>query len=38
MSFYLVAGQGCRTDAAEHLPTTRARRYPSDTSDADRRH
>jgi transposase len=35
MSFYLVAGQGGRTDAAEHLPTARERRYPSDTSDAE---
>jgi transposase len=38
MSFYLVAGIGAPTDTrvvAEHLPTTRARRYPSDTSDAE---
>src|SRR3990170_2245680 len=39
MSFYLVAGVGAPTDTsvvvAEHLPTTRARRYPSDTSDTE---
>lgn len=38
MSFYLVAGASAPTDPADtsaHLPTTRARRYPSDTSDAE---
>jgi len=38
MSFYLVAGQGGDSDAVAvevHLPTTRARRYPSDTTDAE---
>ncbi len=38
MSLYLAAGQGSDTDAADpatHLPTARARRYPSDTSDAE---
>lgn len=38
MSFYLVAGQGASTDpapAGQHLPTARARRYPSDTFDAE---
>jgi putative transposase len=35
MSFYLVTGQGGRTDAAAHLPTARVRRYPSDTTDAE---
>lgn len=38
MSFYLVAGQGAPTDrgpAAEHLPTRRPRRYPSDTTDVE---
>src|SRR5689334_5775548 len=37
MSFYLVAGVSVPTgpaDASAHLPTTRARRYPCDTSDA----
>jgi transposase len=36
VSFYLVAGQGAPTDpspVAEHLPTQRPRRYPSDTDD-----
>jgi transposase len=36
VSFYLVAGQGASTDPAQagrHLPTTRPRRYPSDTDD-----
>ena len=38
MSLYLVAGQGTRTDAGDaglHLPTSRPRHYPSDTSDAE---
>jgi putative transposase len=38
MTFYLAAGQGAATDPAgvgAHLPTTRARRYPSDTSDKE---
>jgi putative transposase len=38
MSLYLVAGQGepiDAVDARQHLPTNRARRYPSDTSDAE---
>jgi putative transposase len=38
MSLYLVAGHGAATVVAstgEHLPTARARRYPSDTSDAE---
>jgi len=38
MSLYLVAGQGASTDpvpVAEHLPTSRPRRYPSDTTDAE---
>jgi transposase len=38
MSFYLVAGQGASTDAAptgQHLPSRRARCYPSDTTDAE---
>ena len=38
MSLYLVAGHGADTDPAstrEHLPTSRPRRYPSDTSDAE---
>jgi putative transposase len=38
MSLYLVAGQGELTDAASigaHLPTSRPRRYPSDTADAE---
>jgi transposase len=36
VSFYLVAGQGASTgpcQTREHLPTTRPRRYPSDTDD-----
>jgi putative transposase len=35
---YLVAGNGASTDptlAAAHLPTSRPRRYPSDTTDAE---
>jgi transposase len=36
MSFYLVAGQGPRpAPVAHHLPTRRARRYPSDSSDLE---
>ena len=38
MSFYLVAGIAASTDTgvvAEHLPTARARHYPSDTTDAE---
>jgi len=38
VSFYLVAGQGASTDSAptgRHLPTTRPRCYPSDTSDVE---
>ncbi len=38
MTFYLAAGHGAATDPAgvgAHLPTTRARRYPSDTSDKE---
>lgn len=38
MSLYLVAGHGARTDpalAGEHLPSGRARRYPSDTTDLE---
>ncbi|BCJ67260.1 IS5 family transposase [Polymorphospora rubra] len=38
MSFYLVAGTGAPTtpaDARDHLPTTRPRRYPSDTTDTE---
>jgi transposase len=38
MSFYLVAGAGTPTDPApahQHLPTTRPRRYPSDTTDTE---
>jgi transposase len=38
MSLYLVAGQGTVADPAgarQHLPTSRVRRYPSDTTDAE---
>jgi transposase len=38
MTFYLVAGTGVATgpdDPSAHLPTVRARRYPSDTTDAE---
>lgn len=38
MSVYLVAGAAASTTAAtlaDHLPTARARHYPSDTSDAE---
>jgi putative transposase len=37
LSFYLVTGQGAPPEpaAGEHLPTTRLRRYPSDTTDAE---
>jgi len=38
MSLYLAAGHGAPTDpasASEHLPTSRPRRYPSDTTDAE---
>jgi transposase len=38
MSFYLVTGAGTPTPpapAGQHLPTVRARRYPSDTTDAE---
>lgn len=38
MSFYLVAGAGAPTAPAptgQHLPTSRPRRYPSDTSDLE---
>lgn len=38
MSFCLVGGQGVDTapvSATAHLPTTRPRRYPSDTTDAE---
>ncbi|MEV0272410.1 transposase [Hamadaea sp. NPDC050747] len=38
MSFYLVCGQAAAappTAVPEHLPTTRPRRYPSDTSDVE---
>src|SRR5690349_6107002 len=37
MSLYLVAGQGAGSNPAvdAHLPSTRPRRYPSDTSDAE---
>ncbi|MGC9669630.1 IS5 family transposase [Planosporangium sp. 12N6] len=38
MTFYLVAGVSAPTDptnTSAHLPTTRPRRYPSDTSDAE---
>jgi putative transposase len=38
MSLYLVAGQGTSTDPGDtrqHLPTSRPRRYPSDTTDAE---
>jgi putative transposase len=38
MSLYLVAGHGAGTHPAstrEHLPTSRTRRYPSDTTDAE---
>jgi putative transposase len=38
MRLYLVCGQGEPIDAVDtrrHLPTNRARRYPSDTSDAE---
>lgn len=38
MSFYLVVGQGASTDpapAGQHLPTRRARCYPSDTTDVE---
>jgi putative transposase len=38
MSLYLVAGQSTPTDLAEaaiHPPSSRPRRYPSDTSDAE---
>lgn len=38
MSSYLITGQGAPTApaaAGDHLPTTRPRRYPSDTSDAE---
>jgi transposase len=38
VSLYLVAGQGAATNAgptAEHLPTARPRRYPSDTTDVE---
>ena len=38
MTLYLVAGAGAPTDPVEssaHLPTTRPRRYPSDTTEAE---
>jgi hypothetical protein len=38
MSLYLVAGHGASTDvrvSGAHLPAARARRYPSDTTDAE---
>ncbi|GAA1371481.1 transposase [Catellatospora chokoriensis] len=38
MSFYLVCGQAAAappTPGAEHQPTTRPRRYPSDTTDIE---
>lgn len=37
MTSYLITGQGAAADpaAGQHLPTTRPRRYPSDTSDAE---
>lgn len=38
MTFYLVAGQGAAAPPAHaeaHLPTSRARRYPSDTGDVE---
>ena len=38
MTFYLVAGCGAPTTPAvsdDHLPSKRARRYPSDTTDAE---
>jgi putative transposase len=38
VSFYLVCGQAAAappTPAPEHLPTTRPRRYPSDTTDTE---
>jgi hypothetical protein len=38
MSLYLVAGHGAPTDvrvSGAHLPAARARRYPSDTTDAE---
>jgi transposase len=38
MTFYLIAGQGVDSapaSAATHLPTTRPRRYPSDTTDTE---
>jgi len=37
MTFYLVGGAGASPApvvSAEHLPSLRARRYPSDTTDA----
>ena len=38
MTFYLVGGAGASptpTMPTDHLPTLRARRYPSDTTDAE---
>jgi transposase len=38
VSFYLVCGQAAAappTSGSEHLPTTRPRRYPSDTTDTE---
>jgi transposase len=39
MTFYLVGGAGASstpTMSTDHLPSLRARRYPSDTTDAER--
>jgi hypothetical protein len=38
MTFYLVGGAGASTTASvsvDHLPGSRVRRYPSDTTDAE---
>jgi hypothetical protein len=39
LTFYLVGGAGGSTTASvsiDHLPSSRVRRYPSDTTDAER--